>query len=137
MKRTVDACVAIKWFVREGGEADAVALLSQSALLYAPELIFSEVTNTFWKKVSRAEASWVQFERACGTLSDYFTVITPSRDLMRRAGKLASDMGHPAYDCFYIACAELNDAPLVTADRRLLAAAQKAGFARHVTPLHA
>ncbi len=29
-------------------------------------------------------------------------------------------LDHPAYDCFYLALAEARDAPMVTADRRLL-----------------
>ncbi len=33
---------------------------------------------------------------------------------------MAVDLRHPVYDCFYLALAEAEEAPLVTADRRLL-----------------
>lgn len=36
---------------------------------------------------------------------------------------------HPIYDCFYLALALKEDAPLVTADRKLAILAKKAGIA--------
>jgi len=39
--------------------------------------------------------------------------------LAARALAIAAAIEHPAYDCFYLALAELRDTRLVTADRRL------------------
>ena len=39
---------------------------------------------------------------------------------------LALNLGHPIYDCFYLALAQRQDVPLVTADEAMIAAARKA-----------
>jgi predicted nucleic acid-binding protein len=54
-----------------------------------------------------------------------------SRRRAARALAIASAIEHPAYDCFYLALAELRDTRMVTADRRLqsrLAATPWAGL---------
>jgi predicted nucleic acid-binding protein len=38
--------------------------------------------------------------------------------LVERTLQLAHDIGHPLYDCVYLAAAEVVDAAVVTADRR-------------------
>ncbi len=43
-----------------------------------------------------------------------------------RAIELATALRHPIYDCFYLAVAECQSAPLVTADETMIAAARKA-----------
>ncbi len=40
------------------------------------------------------------------------------RQLAPSAARLAIDLGHPAYDCFYLALAVQEQYPVVTADRR-------------------
>jgi predicted nucleic acid-binding protein len=40
------------------------------------------------------------------------------RQLATSAGRLATDLGHPVYDCFYLALAVQEQLPVVTADRR-------------------
>ena len=53
----VDASVAAKWFFAESGDQWARELAEGEDVLIAPDLIVTEVCNTAWKKVSRAEAS--------------------------------------------------------------------------------
>ena len=45
--------------------------------------------------------------------------------LADEALRIAVAINHPAYDCFYLALARREAAPLVTADKRLAAAAQR------------
>jgi predicted nucleic acid-binding protein len=40
------------------------------------------------------------------------------RQLAASASRLAVDLDHPVYDCFYLALAVQEQAPVVTADRR-------------------
>jgi len=40
------------------------------------------------------------------------------RELAASAARLATDLDHPAYDCFYLALAVQQQYPLVTADKR-------------------
>ena len=46
--------------------------------------------------------------------------LVASSVLARRALEIALELGHPAYDAFYLATAEMHHARLVTADTRLL-----------------
>ena len=46
--------------------------------------------------------------------------LIPSSLLSARAFAIARDLGHVAYDCFYLAAAELRGAQVVTADTRLI-----------------
>jgi predicted nucleic acid-binding protein len=50
--------------------------------------------------------------------------LIPDEELRVRAFTLAFDLKHPIYDCFYLALAERERCPLITADSRLIAAAK-------------
>ena len=56
-------------------------------------------------------------------------------ELTPPAFALAHRWNHPVYDCFYVALAAEEQAPLVTDDARVLALAKKAGLSRWVRPL--
>lgn len=135
---TLDASVAIKWLVDEEGSAEARALVEPPNVFIAPDLLFAEVANALWNKVVTHKLAEAAAVRAAAALSAYVAEIVPASTLMDRALAIAIKLGHPAYDCFYIACAESRDAPLITDDRRLLATVAAHGdIARHVLPLHA
>lgn len=133
----VDASAAMKWFVREDGHDNALALLDRAHDLQAPDLVLAEAANTAWKKCRRGEIARGQAEVAVAALPHYFSRLWPSRDLIARALDLAFALDHPAYDGLYLACAEAAGGPLITADRRLIGAAEKAGFGGLVHPLGA
>ncbi len=48
-----------------------------------------------------------------------FTRLVPLQALQDQALDVALRRDHPAYDCFYVALATREAAPLLTADRRL------------------
>ena len=54
---------------------------------------------------------------------------------MLRAVAIARELDHPVYDCFYLAVSEALDAPLVTADGRLLARVAGTPFSRRTQGL--
>jgi len=54
---------------------------------------------------------------------------TPSSALLRPAARLAIELGHPVYDCVYLALAASRAASLATADERLRQAAERVGVA--------
>lgn len=64
-----------------------------------------------------------EMQRAVTQLPDCFEELTPLRDLVDEAARLSILLNHPIYDCFYLALARREDAPLITADKRLAAAA--------------
>ena len=119
----VDASVAIKWFVPETLRGEALRLIDDANQLYAPDLIVAEVTNTAWKKQRRGEITEAEAQAITQALPLYFISLPAAVDLAPRALEMALALGHPAYDCFYLACAEEVEGTLVTADERLLRAA--------------
>lgn len=54
-------------------------------------------------------------------------LLEPTGALMEPALAVATTLGHPAYDCIYLALAAANEGPLVTADEVLVRRARSAG----------
>jgi predicted nucleic acid-binding protein len=115
----VDASVAVKWLVPEAG-TDAALALHASPSLIAPELIVAECANILWKKVGRGGLSISQALLAAETLEHWSLTLYPMGSLVRAATRLAIELGHPAYDCVYLALASREKCPFVTADERLV-----------------
>ncbi len=133
MRLVIDASVALKWFVAEEGTEAAEAIAARHELI-APELVVAEVCNGPWKfeRLGRLPPAAAE---AVASVIEYFDdlfVITP---LAPRAAAIARELDHPVYDCFYLALAEGQNAPLVTADRRLVGRVAGTPFAAHVRHL--
>lgn len=119
MRVTVDASVAVKWFVEEEGHREALALTGPRIERHAPDLILPECANVIWKKHRRGEIDSAQaFVEGVARIPEGVALL-PGAELVRDAAEIALRAGHAVYDCFYIACAKLTDSILVTSDRRL------------------
>ena len=116
MKLTVDASVVVKWFVIE-------PLSEESRLL--PEIMLSEFANTIWKKLRQGEIP--DENPYFGELAAIPEIVNliPDANLIERAARIAVDIGHPVYDCLYLACAEATDSTVITADGPLAKRAAK------------
>lgn len=114
----VDSSVAVKWYAAEPDSDLATALLGEP--LVAPDLIRAEVANALWKKVRRGEMVREQTMAALPHLSAAVTLL-PAEALAETALAIALDLGHPVYDCFFLAMAQELSLPLITADTRLCA----------------
>ncbi len=115
----VDASVAVKWLVREQLSSNAESLLDANLTLVAPELLFAEASNALWAMVRRGDMGSADFAEAISVLKDAPIVIpTPMRHLAASAARLAVDLDHPVYDCFYLALAVQEQYKVVTADAR-------------------
>jgi predicted nucleic acid-binding protein len=125
MSLIVDASVAVKWFSQETDSDKAEALLSGVQPLIAPDLIIAEIGNALWKKVGRRLLQGDQAIKAMVDAPGFFDRLVSLDELGPRAAEMAVELRHPAYDCFYLALAERERAPLVSADDKLLAAAKK------------
>ncbi len=115
----VDASVAVKWLVKEPLSDQASLLLAPGISLLAPELLFAEAANALWAMRQRGGLDESQFEEAVGMLRTA-PILAPrtALQLLPAAARLAADIGHPIYDCFYLALAMQEQAPLITADMR-------------------
>ena len=120
MSLVVDASVACKWFVAEVQSEQAEALLAGGAVLIAPDLIVPELCNVAWLKLRRGEINADQAALMVDGLPAMLDELVPCERVAARALAIANELAHPAYDCFYLALAELRGTRLVTADRRLL-----------------
>lgn len=114
----VDASVAVKWIAREA-DSERAAELSEREVLGAPTLIFAEVGNAMWRKSRVGEAGPLGSLGSLSAVLDWTSDLAP---LSEAALRLARELGHPIYDCFYLALALGRGEPLVTADDRFIAA---------------
>jgi predicted nucleic acid-binding protein len=130
----VDASVAVKWVLSETGSEAADALLDQD--LMAPVLWLAETANVLWRKARIGE---ITAEQASARLSELLTAPVASLPIephLEPALKLALEIGHPVYDCIYLALALHHRTHVVTADRRFASAANtpaRAGSVRLLT----
>lgn len=120
MTLIVDASVAVKWFVREPLRDRAMVLLKERQPLYAPDLIIAEICNIAWRKHLKSEISAEHAQSMVAGVCHGTLTLLPSARLAAVALRTALLLGHPAYDCFYLACADAIGGTVVTADRRFL-----------------
>ena len=120
MSWVVDASVAVKWVIPEvlSDLADRVRDGAEDVL--APDLLLVEVANALWRKTSAREISAREADGAFDLVRRSGIDLRPAGPLLPRAMDLARRLGHPVYDCVYLALAEREEATLVTADQRLL-----------------
>jgi predicted nucleic acid-binding protein len=123
----VDASIACLWFANEPDPWGAVRLLETEVPLLAPDLMAVEVGNAWWKKLRRGEMDPTDVEQAVTNLLALGIGWTPSRALLRASTRLAADLGHPVYDCLYLALAASESAALATVDERLRRGAERLG----------
>ena len=128
MKETlvIDASVAVKWVIAEDGSEDAVRLRSAFTFV-APELLLPECANILWKKVQRKELEPNEAALAIALIERSGISFQSMQGLSETATRLAIELGHPAYDCVYLALALRQKLRFVTADKRLLATVAQRG----------
>jgi predicted nucleic acid-binding protein len=125
MTLVVDASVAALWVLEQEGSASANALRAEIGLI-APSLIAAEIGSAIWKAVRRKSVSRADGLLAMETALLPFQALVPDSELRTRALAIAIELDHPIYDCFYLALAEREHAPLISADKRLIAVAKRA-----------
>lgn len=115
----VDASVVVKWLVSENLSEEASALLKSEATLVAPALVFAEAANAMCAMRRRGDIDVDDMTDAVHALQSAPVAIPVSMSrLTPAAARLAVDLDHPVYDCFYLALAIQTQYPVVTADLR-------------------
>jgi predicted nucleic acid-binding protein len=131
----VDASVAIKWASREDGSDEALRLLAETVTLIAPSLVLDEIGNALWRKhgqgIFSPDAAAEAFSRVAAAFAE---LVTDSETVLEALG-VAIELGHPIYDCHYLALARLRGLTLVTADTRFLRRIAGTRHERLVVPL--
>jgi len=115
----VDASVVVKWVYSEELSPVAQSLRTRFSFV-APQLILAEAANILWKKVTRREMSSEEALLAAQLLARADIELASMAHLTEVATSLAIEIGHPAYDCFYLALCLDRNLRMVTADDRLV-----------------
>jgi predicted nucleic acid-binding protein len=120
VRLVVDASVVVPCFVPERFSTAARAWLDAADTLSAPDFLSLECANALWKKVRRKEITLSDASGALEQVVGGFIELRSSLALARGALRLGCDLGHPVYDCAYVALAEAEEAEFLTADRELV-----------------
>ena len=118
MKVVVDASLVVPYFLPERFSQAASRWLAGGHDVIAPDLLTIEAGNVLWKKARLGNVTVADAEEILGRIADGAVQLRPSNPLARVAWRLATELDHPIYDCFYLALAVTEDSRLVTADRR-------------------
>lgn len=124
MSLVIDASVAVQWVLEQEGSARASILRNEDDLI-APTLIAAEIGSALWKAVRRDKLSRLDAVAAIDAALLPFEALVSMEELRAPALEFAIDLSHPIYDCFYLALAERERCALITADARLIAAANR------------
>jgi predicted nucleic acid-binding protein len=133
VKIVIDASVALKWVFDEPGSAAAITLRGEDLL--APSLWLAEAANAVWRRTRIGDIIAEEAAAYFSELANAPVALVAIEPHLERALALAMEIGHPIYDCVYLALALHHDTHVVTADRRFAAAASLAGLTDRVRPL--
>lgn len=116
----LDASVAGAALIPEAVSERCAAFLRAGHDLSVPDVFFAEVANALRKRRQRGDIDRHDLNDGLDWLVDVSLDVAPTRPLVAEACALALALSHSIYDCLYLTLAVGLEAPLVTADRRLL-----------------
>jgi predicted nucleic acid-binding protein len=128
----LDASVCLKWFLPdEGDRAQALALreaiVQGEVQPVAPSHLPLEIAAGLTQAVRRGRSIESDILPALAAFDQMEFDLREVAGLTARATSIALPLGVTPYDAAYVAAAEQNDAPLITADDPLQRAASAAG----------
>jgi predicted nucleic acid-binding protein len=127
----VDASVALKWVLfDEPGTTPALALREYE--LIAPALWLVEAANALWRGNRIGQLSADEVPKFLAELLNAPVASLPIEPYVDAALRFGVELGHPVYDCLYLAVAIRHDTYVVTAGRRFAAIADRPEFADRV-----
>ncbi len=128
----VDASVAVKWYFPENHTEEAEQLLNPGNELLAPDLLFSEIGNIVWKRVTAGECTRNKAFTILGELQSHFLQIWEAGILSDEAFDIACRAKRSFYDSLYVALAVKTDCRMVTADLKLYNALKGTSLKKHI-----
>ncbi len=120
----VDACVALKWSLRDEGEVDQADVLLNDLIdgkiqLLAPTLLDYEITNALKMSVVRGRINELD---AIQALKDYWAYSIERHDfslIQLLTFQLSNKHQRSVYDATYMALAQSQGIELITGDKKL------------------
>ena len=135
MRLVVDASVAAKWLIPESDSAIAMQLLDRSYELHAPRVLVSEVANVLWRNAVTGSLPLFEADRLAAAVTEMSLTWDDDESICAEALRIAVELGHPVYDCMYLALARRIGAKVVTADERFVSAAASTPYRLVIVPL--
>lgn len=117
MTLVVDASVVVALLVDSGSDGHWADEVVGDAVLYAPHLLPVEVANVLRRSAGAGLISAEVAALAHADLLDLPIELLPYEPVGQRVWELRTDV--TSYDAWYVAVAELLEAPLATLDHRL------------------
>ena len=133
MDWVLDSSLALAWALPDETSQQAdrfLARVSRESVLWVPALWWYEIANALTMARRRrrvAEGDALRLGELYGTLP-IETDVQLDRDAVWRLRTLAEEYALSAYDAAYVELAQRRRLGLATLDRRLIAAARKAGI---------
>ncbi|MEM2139976.1 type II toxin-antitoxin system VapC family toxin [Nitrososphaera sp.] len=127
MKYTIDASVLVKAVVDEEHSEKALKIISeQKAVLYAPNILFSEVGSVLYKMSRRGIIERSYAIKAYENLVKLpIEIQAEDLSLFPSVLDMSLKLGLHFYDCLYIQTARKTGSMLLSSDRKLLDIASK------------
>jgi predicted nucleic acid-binding protein len=125
----IDANVAAALLLDLAYSNAARAAVTGAERIIAPDIVVHEFANALWKLVAAGKTTDAFAHQALVGLDALVSDLVAGRTIAHDALRIAIELGHPVYDCFYLALAHDRNAPLLTADRRLAARLADTGYA--------
>lgn len=122
MTLVVDASVAVKWVLKQGDSATAWSI-SQRFPLCAPGFWMLEAASVLWRFHRKRLLTDAELAGGFSRLEQAPVDVDDAPSDVNRALELASELGHPVYDCLYLAVAIRQDLAVCTADGGFVTAA--------------
>lgn len=127
IRAVVDANVVVRATVQPTSEADAwTRRFGREVEAFAPDLFWPEVTNAFRGYVVAKLLTRPDAHEALAEIGRLPITLYATNELAPAALEVALDFELSGYDAYYLVLAEILEATLVTADRRLATAAPRA-----------
>lgn len=121
----VDANIALALMLNLAYSEKARTAVEAATSMAAPSLILAESANALWRITTAEPGLTARSREIMIQLPLILDKIEDDSTLAPHALLLAQQLNHPAYDCFYLALAQIRSGILITADRKLAAAARR------------
>jgi predicted nucleic acid-binding protein len=119
----VDSSVVAKWVLPEADSAKAQQLIVQTAAagerLIVLDLVFSEVANAVWKRHRQQLINLSEAKDLLAALVPSPVGVEPAVSLLASAFEIAAKYDRAIYDALFVALAEQQGLPGITADEPL------------------
>ena len=125
----IDANVAAAVLIDLAYSSAAREAVAEPGRIIAPDILLHEFANALWRLVGAGRMTENFAHQALTGLEAIVSDLVAGSGLSHDALRIAIELRHPVYDCFYLALAVQQDATLLTADRRLAARVADTEFA--------